>query len=61
MIYILYLFTCRIVPVFSDLDARGIGSFEGENDLSSWVTIHENDEATGINYHPPSSKDGTTR
>jgi hypothetical protein len=51
----------RIVPVFSDLDARALGTFEGTNDEESWEIIHKNDEANGINYRAPSANDGTPR
>ena len=49
------------MPVFSDLDARSIGTFEGKDDVTSWFTVHENDEANGINYKAPSANDGTPR
>ena len=52
---------CRIVPVFSDLDARSLGTFEGTNAEESWKTIHSNDESDGINWRAPSATDGTPR
>jgi hypothetical protein len=49
------------VPVFSDLDARALGTFEGTNDEESWALIHKNDEANGIYYRAPLANDGTPR
>jgi hypothetical protein len=49
------------VPVFSDLDARALGTFEGTNDEESWKIIHSNDEAMGIYYKAPQANDGTPR
>lgn len=45
--------------MFSDLDARSIGTFEGNNDDESWKIIHHNDEVNGINYRAPAANDGT--
>ena len=49
------------MPVFSDLDARALGTFEGTNDEESWKIIHTNDEAMGIYYKAPQANDGTPR
>ena len=47
--------------MFSDLDARALGTFEGTNDEESWKIIHSNDEAMGIYYKAPLANDGTPR
>lgn len=47
--------------MFSDLDARALGTFEGTNDDESWKIIHSNDEAVGIYYKAPQANDGTPR
>ena len=47
--------------MFSDLDARALGTFEGTNDEESWKIIHTNDEAMGIYYKAPLANDGTPR
>mmetsp|Transcript_35461 Transcript_35461/g.33641 ORF Transcript_35461/g.33641 Transcript_35461/m.33641 type:complete len:327 (+) Transcript_35461:196-1176(+) len=49
----------RIVPVFSDLDARALGIYEGKNPEEAWTFVHANDEKEGINYRPPPTSDGT--
>ena len=38
----------RIVPEFSFLDARAVGTYEGKNDELTWSEIHKNDETIGI-------------
>lgn len=50
----------RIVPEFSFLDARGLGTFEGQNQEESRRFVHELDEKEGIRWKPPTSLDGTT-
>lgn len=49
----------RIVPEFSFLDARAVGSFEGGEDSKSWEEIHRNDASIGVSYRPPPTSDGT--
>ena len=49
----------RIVPEYSFLDARAMGTFEGKNDQETWNEIHKQDEAVGVKYKPPPATDGT--
>ena len=49
----------RIVPEYSFLDARAMGTFEGKNDEETWNEIHKKDEIVGVKYKPPPATDGT--
>ena len=49
----------RIVPEYSFLDARAMGTFEGKNDEETWNEIHKQDELMGVKYKPPPATDGT--
>ena len=49
----------RVVPEFSFLDARGMGTYEGKNQEQSIEELHKLDEEQGIKYRPPAASDGT--
>lgn len=49
----------RIVPEYSFLDARAMGTFEGQNDEATWAEIHKQDALVGTSYKPPPANDGT--
>lgn len=49
----------RVVPEFSFLDARGMGTYEGKNQGQSREELHKVDEEQGVKYRPPPATDGT--
>lgn len=49
----------RVVPEFSFLDARGMGSYEGKSQKESREELHRLDEEEGASYKPPPATDGT--
>ncbi|GAB5356567.1 hypothetical protein AAMO2058_000301100 [Amorphochlora amoebiformis] len=48
----------RIVPEYTFLDPRGMGTFEG-GPLSKYDFVHEKDQTIGMLYKPPRNDDGT--
>lgn len=49
----------RVVPEYSFLDARAMGTFENTNDAAAWEEVHKQDELQGGKYRPPPANDGT--
>jgi broad specificity phosphatase PhoE len=49
----------RVVPEYSFLDARAMGTFENTNDAAAWDEVHKQDELQGGKYRPPPATDGT--
>jgi len=48
----------RIVPEYTFLDPRGMGTFEG-GPFSKYEFVHKRDQEEGILYKPPKNDDGT--
>lgn len=49
----------RIIPEYSFLDSRSMGTYENSNAEAAYEAVHEQDRKQGINYKPPPNNDGT--
>lgn len=49
----------RLVPVYSFLDPRAMGIYEGKSLKDSIEEVHKQDELVGISYKPPRGEDET--
>ena len=49
----------RLIPVYSFLDPRGMGMYEGRPLQESLAEVHRQDEVYGVSYKPPRGEDET--